>query len=129
METKASLQNVLDFLGSGEPVIALVAPKARALHYVVLNGFDQNSETIRYVNTNGVEGSWTFEEFARRWQWTNYFKGFRGRIMQFFSKAAGVRPRTFLACPRDPAPAARAGEPRVPCSRGRLCPSPSPGWG
>jgi hypothetical protein len=97
METKAALQNVLDFLGSGEPVIALVAPKARTLHYVVLNGFDQSSETIRYVDTNGADGSWTFEEFARHWQWTNYFKGFRGRIMQFFIKAAGVRTRTFLA--------------------------------
>jgi hypothetical protein len=97
METKASLQNVLDFLRSGKPAIALVAPKARTLHYVVLNGFDQNSETMRYVNTNGVKGSWTFDEFARHWQWTNYFKGFRGRIMRFFIKAAGVRTRTFLA--------------------------------
>jgi Peptidase_C39 like family/RTX calcium-binding nonapeptide repeat (4 copies) len=97
METKASLENVLDFLRSGKPVIALVAPTARRLHYVVLNGFDQDSGTIQYVDTNGVKGSWTFAQFEHRWQWTNYFKGIRGRAMRLAVKLAGVETRTFLA--------------------------------
>jgi hypothetical protein len=97
MDTNASLQNVLDFLRSGKPVVALVAPKSRSLHYVVVNGFDQDSETIRYVDTSGAKGSWSFEEFAHRWEWTNYFTGFRGRIMRLGLKIAGLRNRTFIA--------------------------------
>ncbi len=97
METNASLDNVLDFLRSGKPAIALIAPKSRTLHYVVLNGFDLDSGTIKFVNTNGAKGSMTFAEFDHQWKWTNQFTGFRGRIMRFFLKAAGLRNRTFLA--------------------------------
>jgi hypothetical protein len=97
MDTNASLQDVLVFLRSGKPVVALVAPKSRSLHYVVLNGFDLDSETIRYVDTNGVKGSWSFDEFVHRWEWTNYFTGFRGRIMRLGLKIAGLRNRTYIA--------------------------------
>jgi hypothetical protein len=97
MDTNASLQDVLDFLRSGKPVVALVAPKSRSLHYVVLNGFDLDSETIRYVDTSGAKRSWSFEEFAHRWEWTNYFTGIRGRIMRLGLKIVGLRNRTFIA--------------------------------
>jgi hypothetical protein len=97
MDTNASLQNVLDFLRSGKPVIALVAPSKRTLHYVVLNGFDLDSQTIKLVDTNGAKRSLTFKEFDHQWKWENQFTGFVGRLMRVGLKVLGLRSRTFLA--------------------------------
>jgi hypothetical protein len=97
LHTGAALQDVLDRLGSGKPVIPLIASGKRALHYVVLNGFDLDSGTIRYVGTNGVQGSWTFAEFEHRWKWENFFTGVVGRLERAGLKVLGMRSHTFLA--------------------------------
>ncbi len=97
MDTNASLVNVLDFLRSGKPVIALIASRNRTLHYVALNGFDLDSGTIRYVDTNGGRGSYTFAEFEHRWKWENYFHGIVGRLERIGLKVLGLRSHTFIA--------------------------------
>jgi hypothetical protein len=96
LHTKSSLQDVIDRLASGKPVIPLIAPGRNTLHYVVLNGVDLDNQTIRYVNTNGFSGTWTYEEFDHRWNWVSEFKGFKGRVLRLVLKAAGLKTRTFL---------------------------------
>jgi hypothetical protein len=97
LHTGASLDSVLERLGSGNPVIPLIAPSKRNLHYVVLNGFDLDNQTVRFVDTNGGSGSMTFSQFDRQWVWTNAFTGFVGRIERLVLKAAGLRNRTFMS--------------------------------
>jgi hypothetical protein len=97
METNASLQNLIDFLRSGKPAVALVAPSKRRLHYIVLNGFDLDSGTIKFVDTNGAQGSMSFAEFNHQWTWENQFKGIVGRLERLGLKILGLRTRTFLA--------------------------------
>jgi hypothetical protein len=97
LETNASLDNVLAFLRSGKPAIALVASGNRSLQYVALNGFDLDSGTIQYVDPKGGPGSWTFAEFQHRWKWENFFTGFVGRLERVGLKILGLRSNTFLA--------------------------------
>jgi hypothetical protein len=96
LHTGAALQDVLDRLESGNPVIPLVAPSKRNLHYVVLNGFDLDNQTLRFVDTSGVAKTVSFAEFDHQWVWTNQFTGFVGRIERLVLKAAGLKTRTFL---------------------------------
>jgi hypothetical protein len=105
LETASSLQRVLDLLGSGRPVIALVATEKKSLgifgsygllHYVVLNGFDLATQTIKYVDTNGVQKSWTFAEFDYHWKWFDHFTGVVGESLQAGLEALGLRKRTIL---------------------------------
>jgi hypothetical protein len=97
LHTGSALQDVLDRLGSGQPVIPLIAPAKRDLHYVVLNGFDVDNQTLRFVDTSGFAKSMTFAEFDHQWFWTNQFKGIVGRLERLVLKAAGLRTRTFLS--------------------------------
>src|SRR5262249_27157668 len=105
LHTKASLQDVLDGLADGKPEIALIAKKSKSLgiggkfgllHYVVLNGFDLDNQTIRYVGTDGIQGSWPFSEFTYHGRWLDPFKGFLGKPMKVGLEALGLRKRTFL---------------------------------
>jgi hypothetical protein len=97
LRTGAALDDVLNQLSSGKPVIPLIAPGKRTLHYFVLNGFDLDKQTLRFVNTNGVASSMTFAEFDRQWLWTNQFTGIVGRLERLGLKILGLRTRTFLS--------------------------------
>ncbi|HJZ89452.1 MAG TPA: C39 family peptidase, partial [Gemmataceae bacterium] len=89
LASNASFQSVLDRLGEGRPVIALLgwgettvpvfepwspvpvefdtAPDT--LHYVCLTGFDMSSSTIFYTDTNGAAKSMSFSAFQKKWNW------------------------------------------------------------
>jgi hypothetical protein len=97
LHTEATLDAVLDRLGSGNPVIPLIAPSKRNLHYVVLNGFDLDNQTLQFVGTNGFTKTVSFAEFNHQWNWTNLFTGIVGRLERVVLKAAGLRNRTFLS--------------------------------
>lgn len=105
LEKASSLQRVLGLLGSGRPVIALVATDKVSLsiggsyglmHYVVLNGFNRSTGTINYVDTNGARKSWTYAQFDYHWKWFDHFTGVLGEPMQAGLEALGLRKRTIL---------------------------------
>jgi hypothetical protein len=105
LKTESNLQFVLDLLGSGRPVIALVGVAKKSLsiggsygvlHYVLLNGFDLASQTIQYVDTNGVQKSWSFSDFDYHWKWFDYFSGILGKSAEGGLYALGLRKRTIL---------------------------------
>jgi len=109
LETGASRDHVLQLLAQGKPVIALVAIKKvdiqkfgvkvgtyGLLHYVVLNGFDQATGTIRYVDTTGEAKTWSFAEFSKRSSWVDYFTGV-GAPMKETLHALGMRNQTILS--------------------------------
>jgi len=108
LETGANRDHVLQLLAQGKPVIALVAVKKvdiekfglkvgtyGLLHYVVLNGFDQATGTIRYVDTTGEAKTWSFAEFSKRSSWVDYFSGV-GVPMKETLHALGMRDQTIL---------------------------------
>src|SRR5262249_50289103 len=105
LEKESNLQRVLDLLGSGRPVVALVAVAKKGLslggsygllHYVVLNGFDLASQTVSYVDTDGAQKSWTSAEFDNNGKWFDHFTGILGEPMQAGLEALGLRKRTIL---------------------------------
>src|SRR5262245_10302558 len=87
LQSGASFQTVLDRLGEGRPVVALlgwgeteipvpypwnpfntdIAPET--LHYVCLTGFDMSTSTIFYTDTNGAAKSMSFGAFQQKWNW------------------------------------------------------------
>lgn len=108
LETESSQSRVLNLLRSGKPVIALVATDKVSItalgvtighyglmHYVVLNGFDQASQTIRYVDTDGVSKTWTYSEFDYHWRWFDHFTG-TGEVLQAGLYTLGLRKRTLI---------------------------------
>ncbi|HKB04464.1 MAG TPA: C39 family peptidase, partial [Gemmataceae bacterium] len=104
----ATFQSVLDRLGEGRPVVALlgwgeveipvpypwnplnteIAPET--LHYVCLTGFDLNSGTFFYTDTNGQAKSMSFSSFLEKWSWPA-----TGAIYDGLA-ALGVKKRTML---------------------------------
>jgi hypothetical protein len=101
LEVGTSFERVLELIGQGKPVIALlkvgdveIIPRLEAapkLHYVVLNGFDLATQTIFYTNTNGSRQSMSFNEFNRQWDWSD------GGITGAALRAANVHRRTIIA--------------------------------
>jgi Peptidase_C39 like family/RTX calcium-binding nonapeptide repeat (4 copies) len=89
LASNASFQSVLDRLGEGRPVVALLGwgevdvpspPESpwdfdlfdtapETLHYVCLTGFDMSSSTIFYTDTNGAAKSMSFSSFQQKWNW------------------------------------------------------------
>jgi hypothetical protein len=110
LETGASRDRVLQLLGQGKPVIALVAVKKvdikdpvfgtqigtyGLLHYVVLTGYDQATQTIRYTDTTGEAKTWSYAEFSKRSNWVDYFTG-TGNAAQETLRVMGLRNKTIL---------------------------------
>jgi Ca2+-binding RTX toxin-like protein len=108
LQTGASRADVLEQLGKGKPVIALVAVKKvdieklgikvgtyGLLHYVVLTGYDQATETIRYVDTTGENKTWSYAEFSKRSNWVDYFTG-AGNVAQESLRVMGMRNKTII---------------------------------
>jgi RTX calcium-binding nonapeptide repeat (4 copies)/Peptidase_C39 like family len=86
LQSGADFNSILARLGEGRPVVALIgwgsvpvpspipfvfvdlAPEA--LHYICLTGFDMASDTLYYMDTNGVSKQMSFTEFQDKWDWT-----------------------------------------------------------
>jgi hypothetical protein len=108
LETGASRDRVLQLLAQGKPVIGLVAVEKidiekfgvkvgtyANLHYMVFNGFDQATGTIRFIDTNGATGTWTYDQFSKHSNWVDYFTG-AGDAMQESLHVLGMRNQTIL---------------------------------
>ena len=81
-----ALNRVLDILGTGKPVIALVnaggyfsesflgistGTVPDGLHWIALTGFNKANSTISFTDTSGVSKTWSFGEFYSRWNWSS----------------------------------------------------------
>jgi Ca2+-binding RTX toxin-like protein len=106
----ASFQSVLDRLGEGRPVIALlgwgevdipVPPEhpfdfdlfdtaPDTLHYVCLTGFDAPSQTVFYTDTDGTAKSMSYAAFQQKWNWPG------DGIPLAALEAVGVKKRTMI---------------------------------
>jgi hypothetical protein len=103
LETESSRERVFQLLRMGKPVIALIATTTQSIllgkfgwmHYVVLNGFDEATQSVNYVDTNGEAKSWSYEEFDYHWRWFDHFTG-AGEAMQAFLYGLGLRKRTII---------------------------------
>jgi hypothetical protein len=109
-QSGASFQQVLDLLGQGRPVIALIgwgsttvpifepwspvpvefATAPDTLHYICLTGFDKAQQKLFYTDTNGVKKSYTYGQFQNRWNWPG-----DGAIYAGLS-AMGIKKNTIL---------------------------------
>jgi hypothetical protein len=69
VESGTSFQRIKDLLWSGKPVMALISPDVGQLHYVVLRGFNERTQTIFYNDTNGATVGVSYAEFQRQWNW------------------------------------------------------------
>ncbi len=105
LATGASFETVTNLLRQGKPVIALIASGLHSflgnnvgiLHYVVLNGIDEATQTLYYMDTDGVQKSWSYEEFQDRWNWgRNWFTGVAGDAAQGFLNSIGVHEHTII---------------------------------
>ncbi|WP_020470607.1 C39 family peptidase [Zavarzinella formosa] len=85
LESGAQFQDILDRLGEGRPVVALIgwgsvpvpspnpgkpwdiAPSK--LHYVCMTGFDMDKGEVYFTDTNGQAKSMTFDQFQGYWNW------------------------------------------------------------
>jgi Ca2+-binding RTX toxin-like protein len=98
MEQETSFDRVLDVLGQGKPVIALLKVGEKQfltegiplLHYVVLTGFDMASQTLYYTDTNGGSYSMSYAQFNDQWNWSD------GGLFRPVLKLAGVNPGTII---------------------------------
>jgi Ca2+-binding RTX toxin-like protein len=108
LETGAGRDRVLQLLAQGKPVIGLVAVDKidiekwgvkvgtyANLHYMVFNGFDQATGTIRFVDTNGATGTWTYDQFSKHSNWGDYFTG-TGAAFAETLRVLGMRNQTIL---------------------------------
>jgi hypothetical protein len=105
LESLGNFDRVLELLGSGAPVVALVGfgsisvnfgifesgTTPRMLHYVTLTGFDRASQRIFYTDTDGARKSWSFAHFNRIWNFPA-----SGATGDFITGTLGVSQRTIL---------------------------------
>jgi hypothetical protein len=92
LEEETTFARLLDILGSGKPVIALVkpSPKSDVLHYIVVQGYNDLSQEIYFTDTNGQGYTATYENFQRMWNWSV------GWFLNGVYDAVGMDARTIL---------------------------------
>jgi hypothetical protein len=108
-EEASNIGRVIALLQQKKPVIALISTgKERQhaagiyigttakLHYIVLNGYDPDTERIHFVDTVGGQKSMTRAEFEDRWAWHNHFTGAYGETQQGALAALGFVKRTIF---------------------------------
>ena len=92
-----SLKNVKHLLQTGRPVIALIRPgKSKKLHYIVLSGIDTVNSKIFYMDSDGREYFYTYNEFFQKWEW-NFGP------LDALLRVANVRSRTLVVVNGPPA--------------------------
>jgi Ca2+-binding RTX toxin-like protein len=87
-EDQIDLNRVLQILGSGKPVVALVRSGSQ-LHYITLTGYDSGHRLFYYTDTNGGRYQWTYDGFYSAWEWSFGLADAALRLV-------GVRSRTIL---------------------------------
>ena len=92
LKTEQSLDQLLDVLGQGKPVIALVQPdpNSAALHYVVVQGYNQKTQQIYYKDTDGITYTTSYYGFLKMWNWDVGF------FLNGPYAVAGLLPRTMI---------------------------------
>src|SRR5262249_33938266 len=86
LKSGASFNDVLNRLGEGRPVVALIGWGSRpvpspnpfkpidlvpeALHYICLTGYDLTDGSLNFTDTNGEAGQMSFAQFQAFWNWT-----------------------------------------------------------
>jgi Ca2+-binding RTX toxin-like protein len=107
LQSGGDFQTILNLLAQGRPVIALVGwgehtfpvpyggffamvTVPQKLHYIVLTGFDLQSQTLFYTDTNGEQKSYTFAAFQDRWDWPGSQVGYQ------ILKDMGINKKTIL---------------------------------
>ena len=108
---QSNLGFVLELLGQGRPVIALVNSAGtvvngrvndagyilvggvvpKTLHYVTLSGYDANTQTISYVDADGVSKQYSYTDFLARWDFRT-----RGPTGAFLTGTLGCTERTII---------------------------------
>ena len=101
LEVGVSFERVLELVGQGKPVIALLKvgniniaglEGIPRLHYIALNGFDVASRTIYFMQTmTGQQDQMSFDQFYEQWNWSD--GGLTGAALH----AAQVHGRTVIA--------------------------------
>jgi len=85
VELNSTFENVLNVLGAGKPIAALVGwgkfsenafglvssgTVPTTLHWVTLTGYDSATQRIFYTDTNGAQKSYTYQEFQDKWNFS-----------------------------------------------------------
>ena len=88
-ESRTSFDRVLQLLGEGKPIVALLGwgrsytfalgAVPSTLHWVVLTGYDMKSSTIYYTDTKKGACQFSFDEFNQKWNW--YSSGAKGGVL------------------------------------------------
>lgn len=104
-EDTSHTNRIVELLQDRKPVVVLISTKKNSngvlgstgkLHYLVINGYDPQSDMFDYVNTSGATGKWSRAELEHRWNWQNHFTGIGGESAQGGLEALGLRKRTLF---------------------------------
>ena len=92
LQTGQSLDQLLNVLAQGKPVIALIQPdlNSAALHYVVVQGYDQKAQEIFFKDTDGNTYATSMYHFMQMWNWNVGF------FLNGPYAVAGLLPRTMI---------------------------------
>jgi len=82
---------VVALLGWGRSYTFALGTVPSKLHWVALTGFDKKSQQIFYMDTDGVQKSYSYAEFNQKWNW--YSSGAKGG---FLTGTMDVPERTIL---------------------------------
>ena len=104
MLTEQHTPAIQNLIKQGKPVILLVSMgkinipggTVGELHYVVVNGYDEATNSYRITNTDGVQSWWSYETLLHRWTWINDFTGVSGEAAQFALGLDGFKKRTMF---------------------------------
>jgi Ca2+-binding RTX toxin-like protein len=106
LQSGADFQSILDRLGEGRPVIALIGwgtiylpspipffvdSVPEKMHYICLTGFDMASDTLFYMDTNGESKTMSFTEFQDKWDWPA-----AGAYYEWILKPIGIQKQTMI---------------------------------
>jgi hypothetical protein len=92
LKTEQSLDQLLDVLAQGKPAITLIQPDSNsaALHYVVVQGYDQKAQEIFFKDTDGHTYATSMYHFMQMWNWNVGF------FLNGPYAVAGLLPRTMI---------------------------------
>ncbi|HLW64790.1 MAG TPA: C39 family peptidase [Gemmataceae bacterium] len=92
LKTEQSIDQLLDVLAQRKPVIALIQPdlNSAALHYVVVQGYDQKANEIFFKDTDGNTYATNMYHFLQMWNWNVGF------FLNGPYAVAGLLPRTMI---------------------------------
>jgi len=92
LEEETTFARLLEILASGKPVIALVkpSPKSDIMHYIVVQGYNEQTHEMYFTDTNGESYTTTYADFQRMWNWNV------GWFLNCVYDSVGMDPRTIV---------------------------------